>query len=329
MASRFTAAREETRTEHVQRVLRVIVHIEDRLDGPLGLEAMARRARMSPFHFQRVFRGIVGESPSAFARRIRLERAAASLRCGETQKRCAAVAGFARVEPFSRAFRRRFGQPPGSWRAAAPHRAAGAFPRELRLWVNRPGPDAQMCFLPVPAAAASARGRGLLRVDRLPALRVAFLRRVGDDRGDADDFAQLCRFAAHERWPAEEPMFLRLRHDDPVITPAERRRVDRCVAVGPRRRGDGEIGIRTLPSGDYVVATHEGSRGSLERFARWMEGAAREQLRTARRPGPRVEIPLDDPRGRGARVRLTDVLIPVQPGPTAARWYWRRRRPLP
>jgi AraC family transcriptional regulator len=331
--SSIAPVRDETRHAHAQSVLRALVFVEARLQTPLDLAAMARAAHMSPFHFQRIFTEIVGESPSAFVRRIRLERAAAAVARGEPLARCAEVAGFTRIEPFTRRFKRVFGRPPGSWRAARVRdtRPVTA-PREARVWINRPTADAQLRFVPVGLDTPHARGRRAIRIEFIVPTRLAFIRRTGaGSASEREDFRRLTVFAHQHRGPAEEPFMLRLRHDNPDFTPNERVRIDRCIGIGPRRRADSGIGVRTIPTGTYAVATHQGAPRTLGRFARWIERAATTQYQCVRRDGPIIEIPLDDPRaasaGRGSS--LTDVLVPVHPPAMTPAWYVRRRRPLP
>src|SRR5690606_3369832 len=50
----------------------VLEALDEGLDGP----AMAARAMLSPFHFNRLVRSGIGEAPGAFRRRLLLERAA-------------------------------------------------------------------------------------------------------------------------------------------------------------------------------------------------------------------------------------------------------------
>jgi AraC family transcriptional regulator len=57
-----------------------LLHIQENLDGDLTLQELAGVAHFSPFHFHRIFRGMVGESLHAHVRRIRLERAVMRLR---------------------------------------------------------------------------------------------------------------------------------------------------------------------------------------------------------------------------------------------------------
>jgi DNA-binding NtrC family response regulator len=49
--------------------------VVEHLGGPLRLADVARAARLSPFHFHRVFQVSVGETLAEFVKRLRLERA--------------------------------------------------------------------------------------------------------------------------------------------------------------------------------------------------------------------------------------------------------------
>ncbi len=49
--------------------------IEHATDETLSLDSIAKAAKMSPYHFSRVFRQVSGESPISYLRRIRVEKA--------------------------------------------------------------------------------------------------------------------------------------------------------------------------------------------------------------------------------------------------------------
>lgn len=106
------------------RINRAIDFILANLHRSHSLDDVARAVHVSPFHFHRVFRSIVGETPAQFTRRVRLERAI-SILSHDPSRRLTSVAldcGFASSSDFSRVFKQRYGVPPSAfdieaWRA--------------------------------------------------------------------------------------------------------------------------------------------------------------------------------------------------------------------
>jgi len=91
--------------------------VERRLRPDAGASTIADDACVSRFHFQRVFRHVMGEAPGEMERRLRLERAAHALRSTKVEVMSVALdAGYASIEGFSRAFRRAYGQSPRQFR---------------------------------------------------------------------------------------------------------------------------------------------------------------------------------------------------------------------
>lgn len=94
------------------RLRDVIDAVIEALDEGLDGRAVAARAMLSPFHFTRLVRAGIGESPMAFRRRLLLERAAWQLGRGASVTDAGLEAGYEATEAFSRAFTRAHGVPP-------------------------------------------------------------------------------------------------------------------------------------------------------------------------------------------------------------------------
>ncbi|HWO12254.1 MAG TPA: helix-turn-helix domain-containing protein [Polyangiaceae bacterium] len=106
---------------HVERVERVLRAIDERLDEPrLGPEPLARELGISRRRLDEVFVSTVGSSVAGCIAQRRLLRAAQLLReptCSELS--VASIArnvGYRDAAHFARAFKRRFGDTPSSWR---------------------------------------------------------------------------------------------------------------------------------------------------------------------------------------------------------------------
>jgi AraC-like DNA-binding protein len=83
---------------------------------PLTVEALARTAHMSRFHFSRRFREEIGVSPYRFLQSVRVAEAAALLRRGtHSVTEAALTVGFSDLGRFAQAFRREIGCAPSSF----------------------------------------------------------------------------------------------------------------------------------------------------------------------------------------------------------------------
>lgn len=96
-----------------------------RAGGDCGIGGLARQLGRSHAGLTRRFAKRYGETPRAFAERLRLRTACVRLSSGATAVAAAAAAGYADPTHFGRAFRRRLGVPPARW---------ASLPDELRPW---------------------------------------------------------------------------------------------------------------------------------------------------------------------------------------------------
>jgi AraC family transcriptional regulator len=106
-------------TRDQRRITRALRHIEARCEEALSLDALARQAAMSPYHFLRTFRALVGMTPHQYVLRTRLHRAALLLR--RTDQPVAGIAfdcGFGDLSTFNRRFKRVMGANPSDYRRA-------------------------------------------------------------------------------------------------------------------------------------------------------------------------------------------------------------------
>jgi AraC family transcriptional regulator len=90
--------------------------LEATYPDPHSLEATARSVGMSPFHFSRVFRALVGAPPHRFLLGVRLKHAARRLADGAGVTETCHATGFNNLSHFIRTFRRVYGVRPSRYR---------------------------------------------------------------------------------------------------------------------------------------------------------------------------------------------------------------------
>lgn len=99
------------------RLRRVLDHIDRRLEDEITVAVLADVARLSQFHFTRMFTAAVGMPPFRYVSRRRLDHAKAMLAVGRLPlSEIAHRLRFSSQASFNRAFRRAAGMTPGEYR---------------------------------------------------------------------------------------------------------------------------------------------------------------------------------------------------------------------
>ena len=294
-----------TLQDYKKRLLPVLTHIQQRLDEHLELAELAALAHFSPFHFHRIFRGMVGESLQEHIRRLRLERAAWRLSYSrQAVTGIAFDAGYESHEAFTRAFHAAFGMSPSRFRvlrqprslAQASHAPSGVHYREDQRLTNfktmKPNPQNET-----------------ITIQTVPARRVAYVRHTGPYAECGKAWDKLCAYLGKEGMLGAGMLFIGLSYDDPEVTPPAKIRYDACVTVDETFKPEGEIGLQIIPGGEYAVATHFGPYDQLSQtYARilgqWLP-------RNGREPGnnPCCEIYQNDPNTTAPEDLVTDVYV--------------------
>ena len=250
------------------RINRAIDFILHNLHRSHTLDDIARAAHVSPFHFHRVFRSIVGETPAQFSRRLRLERAI-SILSHDPNRTLTSVAldcGFASSSDFSRTFKQRYGVPPSafdieSWRAEGQD--------EIRRTVEAGGVEAPI--LPQPDGKNPDGFEVVLR--DLPPRRVAYRRvlhpfREGVVVKAAD---QLVHWA--ESVGIADGAWFGYMWDDPKIVALSDCRYDvavECPKLPSTQSLPGDVGLHDFPALRIAQVSMDGGIDVEMRLLDWI-----------------------------------------------------------
>jgi AraC family transcriptional regulator len=271
-----------SRLEYERRVNRVIDHVRAHLADDLSLAGLARVAAFSPFHFDRVFKAITGETLFGFVQRLRIETAAGALRRHPDQPvlDIALDHGFASAATFARAFRARFGMSATQWRAGGAERWRGR--RKPGKQDRKPGKAAGTGRRHTPRRRREEEAMSVLVRD-LPAHHVASMRYVGPygARGIPELWARFRTWMAAHGLTSPTSVTLGVAYDDPGITAPDKCRYDACVVVPPDFRADRLVEVMDVHAGRYAVARFTGSAHEIvdawdHVFAVWLPGSGYE-----------------------------------------------------
>lgn len=293
--------RSHTKDSYQERILKVLVHIQENLERDLSLAELAEVACFSPYHFHRVFRGMVGEPVAEYVRRLRLDQAAINLRHSKRSVTDLAFKwGYDSPESFTRAFRQHF----------------GVSPSQYRNWMKSDGlgSDAKPDLIKGANMQAEMDKSAVQRVEivQMDPRRVAFVRHVGPYAACESAWEKLCAWAGSAGLMGPEAVFLGLCHDDPEITEPENIRYDACLTVGPDVKPSGGVGIQEVVGGSYLRALHKGPFDRLINTYAWLCGQWLPEQNREMRNLPSYEICLNDPNQAPPEELLVEVYIPLE-----------------
>jgi len=298
-------AKETTLRFYKERLSRVLVEIQQRLDEPMCLEELASLACLSPHHFHHVFTGMLGESLASHIRRLRLECAASRLKLSQMQVvQIAFETGYDTHEAFSRAFRDNFGCSPTQFRK----RNRDSVQLQTASGVHYNNPARLRDF----RAARLGDKTMKVTIKHLEPMRVAFMRHIGPYNEVGKTWEEFTMFLGKEGSLGGDAQFIGICHDDPAVTPSDKIRYDACVTVDKSFRAEGEIGLQTIPGDDYAVMTHFGPYEKLgESYAKllgqWLPRSGR-NLRSS----PCFDLYLNSPENTEPEDLITDLYAPLE-----------------
>lgn len=294
----------ETRSFYARAAQRIIDRIAANLDEALDLDSLASAACLSPYHFHRVFRGMVGETPLELTRRLRMERAA--WRLGHTDAAVTEVAfdaGYETHEAFTRAFRASYSASPSGFRGRKLPRIEIAAACGVHY-------DPGGCVPPFLLRDSGGRAMDVEIKDK-PEMRVAAVRHVGPYNQIHEAFEQLGRIAGPAGAFRPGAAMIAIYHDNPESTPQDQLRSDAAISIPPDAPLPAGLTEHRVDGGRYACTEHRGSYETLgdtwQRFmGEWLPASGH---RTG--SGVSYELYLNNPANTPTPELRTELCIPI------------------
>ncbi|TAK81127.1 MAG: AraC family transcriptional regulator [Aquabacterium sp.] len=288
----------DTRLRWAQRLQPAQEWLAAHLDQPLDLHDLAERAHLSPYHFHRIWRGLLGETVADTLRRMRLHRAAVQLLSSRTGiERIARDAQYGSTAAFTRAFREAYGEPPAAYRARTRSQAVADVP-----------------LVPQPQAQELTMYQA--RIENRAPMRVAALPHRGSYHEIGRSFERLAAWAAAHGLMGPHTRSFGLYYDDPRAVPAADLRSEACISLpdGFRLQGAELPGLRELstPGGPHAIVLHVGPYAELQRAYDWIYGDWLPESGRTPADAPVVEEYLNDCRSLPPTEWRTEVCLALQ-----------------
>jgi AraC family transcriptional regulator len=116
-ASKRWQSSETTHREYFKAINTAISFINEHLHERINLRDLAEAVHISGFHFHRIFKATLGECPGRYIQRLRMEKAAFSLKTtNQTLTEIAEQTGYQSPQALSKAFRKYYGITPSEFR---------------------------------------------------------------------------------------------------------------------------------------------------------------------------------------------------------------------
>lgn len=288
-----------TTLDYSRRIGRVVEHIGAHLDEPLELGRLADIAAFSPYHFHRIYRGLMNETASDTLRRLRLHRAAADLIQGrQPVATIAKRAGYGSAAAFTRAFSASYAMPPARFRQ--------------RFESRGPAPAATSQS-PVEDSQMNVAGYDI-DIRASDPLRLAVTRHHGSYMQIGTAFERVFAWAAGRGLLGPATRSIGVYYDDPHSVPVDQLTSDAGITIGPDVAVDGALRAITVAGGRHAVLTHKGPYAELERAYGWLYRSwlPASGMEAANRPC--YEEYLNDPRTLPPQEWLTAIYLPLADG---------------
>lgn len=214
-----------TRSFYADVVQTAVDRIAGSLDEAMELADLADAAGLSPFHFHRIFRGMIGETPLEMLRRLRIERAAWRItNSTSTITEIAFDAGYETHEAFTRAFRESYHATPTAYRA----RRRTRFELAATCGIHFEPDGKAVVFTP-----RDSGGRDMnVDIQDMPAMRVGAVRHVGPHNQVHFAFETLAKIAGRAGlFMRPGAVCLAIYYGDPETTPPDQLYSDAAVSV--------------------------------------------------------------------------------------------------
>ncbi|MDP1574074.1 MAG: AraC family transcriptional regulator [Coxiellaceae bacterium] len=272
-----------------ERILKVLIYIQNNLDSELSLEELAGIAFFSPFHFHRIFTTHTGESIKSYVRRLRLERATRDLSYTDLSlMKISERAGYDTQQSFHRAFKETYHETPKNFRTHASddiHKVSQS-------------------MLEIPS----------VRIKNIEPFRVAFVRHIGPYSEIMQAWHQLSVQIGLPCILSKDTLKISIAYDTTEATPENKLRYDACITLNalPDFKPKGQIGAQTIHGGNYAVVTHHGALETIEStyialFGLWLPQSGHEPS-----DHPNFLLHRTNPIETATDQLITDIYLPIK-----------------
>ncbi len=278
-------------TDEYHRCVNIVVeYINNHLGEEIDLEKLAEISYFSPYHFHRIMKAFLHEPLGAFIVRTRIETAARLLRYSiMSVSDIAYQIGYGSPSSLSKAFKQFYGISPNEYRNNKDH----IIMKPLEI---NPELDVTM------------------EVREQQPKQVIYVRLTGAYMALAycEAWKKLYAYVSEEKIDARYMEYICIYHDDPKVTEPKNLRTDVCFTVPSPTQPRGEVGVKEIPGGKYLIFRYKGPYANLGAVYDTIYGHWIPQGGYTVSNSRGYESYLNSPESTPPEELLTEICIPVE-----------------
>ena len=274
-------------TEEYHRCVNIVVeYINNHLGEEIDLEKLAEISHFSPYHFHRIMKAFLHEPLGAFIVRTRIETAARLLRYSSMSvSDIAYQIGYGSPSSLSKIFKQFYGISPNEYRNNKDHVIMKPLEINPALEVREQQPK-----------------------------QVIYVRLTGAYMALAycEAWKKLYAYVSEEKIDTRYMEYICIYHDDPKVTEPKNLRTDVCFTVPSPAQPRGEIGVKEIPGGKYLIFRYKGPYANLGAVYDTIYGHWIPQGGYTVSNSRGYESYLNSPESTPPEELLTEICIPVE-----------------
>lgn len=278
-------------TEEYHRCVNIVIeYINNHLGEEIDLEKLAEISHFSPYHFHRIMKAFLHEPLGAFIVRTRIETAARLLRYSTMSvSDIAYQIGYGSPSSLSKIFKQFYGISPNEYRNNKDH----VIMKPLEI---NPALDVTM------------------EVREQQPKQVIYVRLTGAYMALAycEAWKKLYAYVSEEKIDTRYMEYICIYHDDPKVTEPKNLRTDVCFTVPSPAQPRGEIGVKEIPGGKYLIFRYKGPYANLGAVYDTIYGHWIPQGGYTVSNSRGYESYLNSPESTPPEELLTEICIPVE-----------------
>ena len=227
-----------SRKEYLKNLNDVVEFINSNLDKKISINELAEISNLSPFHFHRIMKSLLGEPIGNYITRSRVETAALLIRYTNLEiQEIAYNVGYDKPSSLNKIFKQYYNISPTDYRS------------NKESIITKPAIDIFNIKLEAP------------RILEIPDMEVIYIQITGEygNENYQKAWMELGDFVKEYKLFTLDIESFGISYDDPKVTEKENCRFDACLTIYQPVKPQGKIGVKKIEGGKFAVFNFQGS----------------------------------------------------------------------